>query len=431
MNSEQFTPYLVLAISYFFVGFMLIFFSIIKKIDILEPIVLVTLLYMAIFTITPLNDVLRGDTRIYGVEMFDSCVRATMIYMFSMLAFYFGYFIRRGNNKIIIKPVLEDSNDNKHSIIRMSFVIWSISYMLTLFFLIAKGRSFLYILTIGGVGGLSYTSISGAQIGFISICSYAMVPAWMYIYVYTNNKILKFIIWFLTITSFLIRGFRFILIIMLAAPVVFYYIKKNIRPKIINIALFMALFIFMIGTVGFMRNSVRHGTVVDWENLDVGYMLNATIESFEIYKPFYGLVNAVPKVHGYTLGKQLFYTVVITVPRLIWPEKPLPVMKELMSVSVNSYAVRAGAAWPNIGEYYSEFGVAGCVVLMFLFGLVCSWCKKLYQSDTRTTHSLIAYSIILPSLLQLIIRGYTPTNFYLMLLLLLPIWFIKKFHKLL
>jgi oligosaccharide repeat unit polymerase len=159
-------------------------------------------------------------------------------------------------------------------------------------------------------------------------------------------------------------------------------------------------------------------------------MLDATFENFEIYKPFYGLVQAVPNVHGYTLGKQLFYTVVIVVPRLIWPDKPMPIMQELMSVSLNSYAVQAGAAWPNLGEYYSEFGIIGCVFFMFIFGMVCCWCRKLYRADNRTTHSLIAYSIILPSLLQIIIRGYTPTNFYLMLFLLLPIWFIKRFHKL-
>jgi oligosaccharide repeat unit polymerase len=119
------------------------------------------------------------------------------------------------------------------------------------------------------------------------------------------------------------------------------------------------------------------------------------------------------------------YTFIMPIPRILFEGKPNSIMPEVLIASTNRLIASTGAAWPNIGEYYHEFGIVGCIIFMCLFGYVCSFLKKLYIQP-KWVHSLIAYSIIFPLLIQIVIRGYTAAVFYIVLFLLMPITIIKK-----
>ena len=61
---------------------------------------------------------------------------------------------------------------------------------------------------------------------------------------------------------------------------------------------------------------------------------------------------------------------------------------------------------------------------MFLYGyLNKNWLKKYGYSTTKI--DLIMYSILLLSNFQIVIRGYTPSNFYMVIFFVLPIVLIK------
>ena len=147
--------------------------------------------------------------------------------------------------------------------------------------------------------------------------------------------------------------------------------------------------------------------------------------NFDIYKTYYGVVSRIPSQMDYTLGQQMIlYTLAIFVPRAIWPNKPQPIIRQVIAVSVNNYAAVAGSAYPALGEWYHEFGVLGCVVIAFISGRLL---KRLWNlSNENSIISLMLFSIVLPSLLQVCIRGYTPTNFWMILTMVLPLFVIKS-----
>ena len=128
---------------------------------------------------------------------------------------------------------------------------------------------------------------------------------------------------------------------------------------------------------------------------------------------------------NYTFGEQMFfYTLIMLVPRFVWPSKPQPIIREVLMKTVSKYASLAGTAYPYLGEYYHEFGLLGVILFCFLLGLFCRYlAKKLYSSNI---HDIIIYSVCFPLLFQILIRGYTPSNFYMMVFVLLPIVFNKK-----
>lgn len=419
--------YIMLTSAYFVVAGTLLVTYMQKGLDIFEPIVLITFLYLMIFCITPILNIVINETLVLGVDVMDGCIKATLIFLVSYFAFYIGYYFLQKRstyhkNKIIDKP-LDDKQ--KQFICRVSLIMWVVCYTCLLLYIMSSGKNLMYILSIGMTGNGDLNELTETPIGFLAIFGYSLIPTLLYICVYSNNKFLKILLGILTLSSYLISGFRFIIIILLFSPVFYFYLKNNKRPKIITLMILLSITVLMIGVVGFMRDDVRTGAAVDWSELDANLIIDAVKGNFDIYMPFYGLVNAVPSLHDYTFGQQSLYTVIMFIPRAIWPDKPTPIMKELIEVSVSDYAVTAGVAWPNLGEFYSEFGIVGSIIGMFIFGKICGWCKTLYQNPNRSDHTLIAYSIVLPACMQLVIRGYSPSNFYLMLFLLLPIIVIK------
>ena len=133
-----------------------------------------------------------------------------------------------------------------------------------------------------------------------------------------------------------------------------------------------------------------------------------------------------PEKHPYTYGATMIvYTLVLIIPRAIWPGKPIPMMKEVVEAVQGATVLKAGAAFPNLGEFYMEFGAIGCVVCMWIFGVLSRKLKILYE-DPDNTNDVILYCTLLPAYMQLIARGYTPSNVYLILFLALP-YLVHKF----
>ena len=88
-----------------------------------------------------------------------------------------------------------------------------------------------------------------------------------------------------------------------------------------------------------------------------------------------------------------------------------------------------GVAYPNLGEYYVEFGVVGIIMCMFILGLFCRYARNLYVKRQGLSLSLVLYSLVYGALFQIIIRGYMPQNFTMMLFLLAPVILIAIANK--
>ena len=102
--------------------------------------------------------------------------------------------------------------------------------LINLYYLFKSGMSLSYILTLGSQGIFEETNAM-SEVSFVSNFGYFMVIPWLYILYYSENPILKLFITALTFVLYLVRGFRFIIIVMVIAIALCYYRKKRSHPR--------------------------------------------------------------------------------------------------------------------------------------------------------------------------------------------------------
>ena len=417
--------YIFLISSYFFIVGLFIVICFFKKMDIFEPFIFCSLIMILLFIITPIINLIINDILCFGEDVMGTSIYGTLIFDLSYLSFCFGYLnIKR-------TPIVTDSLNKtklfnkRKKIVRVSLLMWVFCFACSIVYIMNSGASLGYILSLGMFGTVSKNDISSTPIGFIGMFGYSLVTIWMIILVYSKNNPLKFIVGGLTLTSYLIRGFRFIIVIMFIAPIMYFYIKRGKRPNMFKMGFLVFLLIIMIGIVGFSRNALRSGHEIAWNDLSIEVFTDALKGNFDIYKSYYGVLNAIPNKMSYTYGSQILYTFIMFIPRFFWSTKPQPLQSQIVKLGLNETAAKSGFAFPNLGEYYAEFGLIGCIIILYILGSILGRLKKLYQSPKRNENKVIMYCVLIPATMQLIIRGYTPSNFYLIVFLLLPISIIN------
>jgi oligosaccharide repeat unit polymerase len=399
-----------------------------KGIYIFEPLTIITFLYAMMFGLEPMINIIINNTTIDGFESISGSIKASAIFICSYIFLIFGYYIEN-NIELDTQPIIKkiDCAYNSQKIIFFSIIIWLCGLVFCLINLMADGANLQYIFSLGLMGekntDLSFEN-SLAVLGNLKMC---MVAPLLYIGIFSNKKLIKVLLYIITCLLVLNDGYRYVLIILIAAPYVLHYINMNREPKTQHIFMMIGVLSLMIGTVQFTRTSIRSGGGANFKGFDYIYIWKSMAGNFDLYKAFYGMVEAIPNVVNYQFGEQMIWATIYTIiPRVIWQGKPKTPIILYLKYFVGHLGADSGWAFPNIAEYYFDFGIMGCLLCMFLFGYFTGKCKRLYSSNNRTWHSLITYSIIFPELMQLIIRGYTPTNFYSIFFLLLPIWIIKK-----
>lgn len=133
---------------------------------------------------------------------------------------------------------------------------------------------------------------------------------------------------------------------------------------------------------------------------------------------------------GYIYFDQIFmYTIIMIVPRAIWPQKPGNPGTKAQLYGLNQAAVSSGFAYPCLGEYYYSFGTIGVVFFMGVIGHWLANAALKYRVNSSKDIDLVIYSVTVAMMLQLLIRGYTPGNFYLVLALYIPYWIVDSYYK--
>ena len=429
-----YNEYLILLFSYLVVG-LIMFYTIIKyKIDVFQPFILISILYLFIFTITPMVFIIQENTQAHGVDIMDGCIKATIIYMISYIAFSSGYILKKFSfNSSKFNNEFKLSRLERKYILIISYLIWIVSYFCSAIYMISIGRGIVYMLTFGA-GGTVKESLGGGGLAFISNFSYCMIIPLIYIIFFSKSKLIKFTLLYITLSFYISRGFRFIIVILIGSIIISWYRKRRTKPSVTTIAVLILSFLLFIAALGYARRDLKNGNDVDWSSFGIENITYALESNFDIYKPFYGIVSKYPSEFSYTYGRALIgETITMFVPRAIWPNKPLAENSSvLMAIrrSVSDFAVlNAGMAVPNIAEFYIDFGIIGCIILMFIFGYIAKYITKYYFVPNNNIHYIILYSVIMPTFMQLVIRGYMPSNFYLVLFLIMPSVLIRYLVK--
>lgn len=391
-----------------------------------EPFTIIVLVMALVYFVAPIYQFSVGSTARYGVDVVRYCVPASCLVMIGCFMFFLGYEfpLRKTGSK---RPHLgvgfqEVSEDLTRRLVRWCAWIWVVAYVLYFYYYLSKGFDFVYILT-GGLSGADLNKFASEDsLAFLADFKFVLLGAWMVIYAFGTNKGIKTVLYVMTLLSMFLGGGRATLLIGLLAPVVFYFARKRKSPRGSSVAVAILGLIALFAFMQVARVGLRTGAGIDVSGMGVDEFLNPFVAEIDDFKSFYALLGAVPAKHDFLYGSQMIlYSLVALVPRAIFPGKPNPAVHELVGLSLGEQAVMNGNAYPNLGEYYVEFGIIGVAVCMWLFGAIGRRLKNCYLSTEGKSMAMLAYSIVYPALFSFVIRGYMPQNFTMMLFLLLPI----------
>jgi oligosaccharide repeat unit polymerase len=410
-------------IAYFVMAGLFLLIQAKHDMDMFDPLVIVSVIYISIFALAPIHDIILDDYYQFDVNTLVFGVKGTVIAVGGYLAMCFGYSLHQS-------PRAHSERDQRHhvdgpKIARLALSIWVLAFASALVGAMAGGAGATYVLSLGLIGETGVRPEMGVSLGFTESLALALIPTAIIYAYFGRSRWWNLILQLLTFTVMASQGYRYIVLIFLLSHLYVLYMRRGVSPRPLVIATALGVLVLFSGAMEFYRGAMRTGGSVDWAAFGLGDLGTAIFGNLGIYKTYYGVVHAVPSQVPYGLGGQMFvYTAIMFVPRAIWPGKPLPPIGDTIRASVSDYAAMAGAAYPNIGEYYVEFGVLGVVVFMGIFGVALNYIR------TRLRHSsdvldLVLYAVLVTSTFQVVIRGYTPSNFPMVLLLALPVVVVK------
>lgn len=421
--------FFVLLFSYIICGGLFVFAIIRHSLYLFEPFSLSALLYIGIFNYKPIIDLYYSNVSDNGVNVLSGGVKATVIFTIGFICFYFGYYSTI-KMKYYKRFYLEkDKINTEKTIISNSksdwaLIGWIISYICCIAAIISQGSSLRYIFSLAS-SGTRLIDDSNTALLFLSNFGITMATCWLMIIVRPGNKAKKIFITALSLIYLIMRNGRWLILIFVSSPLVFYYTRRRSRPKWTFTIAGGFLLLLIFAWMQLNRANIAFGRQMSgWgENgLTFEILLSPFNTDLSTYRTFYGMVSRFPSDYPYMFGKSFLYVFILFIPRVIWAGKPDNPVRDMIEHSLNNLARRSGTAVANIGEFYANFGIAGVFILMFTFGKIISKLKKLYNKPTED--SLIIYAILLPLLFQWIARGNFSGNFYTTVFALLP--FILK-----
>ena len=151
-------------------------FYYLNKFDIFSPFNILSFIYIAMFFVTPMYDLIQKEYYWFGIDLFSYGIKGSFIaflgyFIFSFFSFYtFKY---RKNDKVNKKIEIKNIKKNKWITLYI-YVGYIICLVANIWYLMKKnGTSILYIFTLGMMGG-SNNSASTGDINAISMLSYAL-----------------------------------------------------------------------------------------------------------------------------------------------------------------------------------------------------------------------------------------------------------------
>lgn len=428
------TECLVIIISFFFTGGAWIYYIFQNGFYIFEPSTIVLGLTLVSYTIAPIISIYNNDLTINGFPVFNGCIKASILYDISFslfLYFYYHHFQTYRKNSYDKKRDYTSFPPRiKRIIILMCFLFCFISISICLINLIKKGFSINYILSLGSQGNLEQTE---EDIGAIINLRYLMVSSFLYLDLLCTSKKDKFLILTLRIIAIaclFATNKRWLIIILILSPIVLKFVFARKSPHTKNIIIVGLLLFFINGAMQYMRYySTTSITNVDWSYLNFKELWKGVSGNFDLYKTLYAAVEFFPNKHSHTLGQQMIYLTLVTcIPRSIWPEKPISILEELKLYFMGQGSIDGAWAYAQFTEYYVEFGFIGLFILFSMFGLYCRWLKQ-KTNNFKSYNDLVLVAFMYPMLMQLVIRGYMPINFWSIFFMMIPVFFIKKITK--
>ncbi len=404
-----------------------------RKFDIFDSFYLISALYALVFIYGPYVWIQRNQTSYQGVEVMSYMPQAMLVFNIGYF-FYAAFSFNRRNyqttiaysqnqNTATFSEFLDEPSVRTY-IIKYAWIVFGVSMALSLLYYRLIGRSLWFMLTLGQ--GAEYDAIRGGYgLYFLMQFVRSAIPGCILLIAFSKkNKLLIYICTYILCAVCISTGSRNLAICVILAIIVYSYLEKNKRPSpVVIIAGIVVLYLF-VGAMGIFRGAIKTGGSIDLTKVNSDSLFSAFMFNVEIFYPFFTLIGYVGSgrmsLH-YGLG---FLNVFVQfIPRAIWSSKPA--MLGLTAFQAMYGDSMGGAAYPNIGEFYYEFGILGVIILMALFGIQM---KKAYRK-VITSHNkveIISYSILFGYMLQFVCRGHLASWAIDFVFMFGPLWYLNR-----
>jgi hypothetical protein len=231
----------------------------------------------------------------------------------------------------------------------------------------------------------------------------------------------------------LIDGNRLALLILFGPAVLLAYFMRNRRPGIL--ALLVSAYVVMTAGIGFLRDVRGDPTGTPASRLSAlgqsvvspGQQFGALVlgSDNEMFDSLASELAMVPSTLPFQPGATLSDVAVRSVPRPLWPTKPLERNDAVVSALWPAHyaASRASPAFSILGPLYADSGWITVVIGMFLLGVSFAALWRYFQVHSRVLHVQIVYAMCLPLVLALL-RGTLPDTLSYVPFTILPLLFV-------
>ncbi len=384
-----------------------------RKVDAFDPFYLISALYIMIFVFGPWVWIDRGQTTYQGVQVMAYLPQATKVFNIGYACFAVGSISRhymrvtfggRGlsNRQKTQIDIDYTDEETRRYIVKYAVLVYIGSMALSLLYYQLIGRSILSLLSLGQMGETT-EGRAGEGIYFLKTFFRSAIPGAILLLSFSKKK---FVPWICTIVLSIMcisTGSRNLAITVMLSVFIYHYMRRKKRPSIVTLSVLIVGFYVLIGVIGIFRSEIKGSQEIDFSQVDSEGMFEAFMFNAEIFYPFYNLVEFIPQNAPYHYGLGILNIVVQFVPRILWPGKPTMLGETAFEVMYGDSM--GGAAYPNIGEFYYEFGLAGVIVMMFLYGRIMTgvYRNALKQEDRL---SIIMFAINFGYIIQFVCRGH-------------------------
>lgn len=403
--------------------------------DIFSPFYLVTLLYVIVFVLGPLYYILRGMNTVEGLSVFDYLPEATLAFTVGYFFYFCGTFLGdksllslKMNNKIERSYELDELSYYAPGIVRYAWLVYIFGMICGFLYYRSTGRSIAMMLSFGQLGtGTETTKIIGG-VGFLVYFFDLPIASLMLLIKYGKKRLLIWIAVIVYVIVTITAGFRYLPMCFGLAFITERYLCKEKRPSIFQTIVAIIVAFCFVGIIGIFRSAMKVGGTIELSDVNFEAVLNSFRFNSDIFYPFYCLVHSMNDgtvvCH---MGKGILYIAIMMIPRAIWTSKPTSFGMTAFEAMWGSSM--GGAAYPNVGEFYYEFGFIGMIICMFIFGLWIQRRFKMTLYSNPNSIDIISYAILYGYMLQFVNRGYIAGWFYDLLFFLLPIWGLRIYLR--
>tara|TARA_B100000212_G_scaffold340008_1_gene319614 strand:- start:1598 stop:2971 length:1374 start_codon:yes stop_codon:yes gene_type:complete len=242
----------------------------------------------------------------------------------------------------------------------------------------------------------------------------------------------------ITISIFLTYSFRWRFFVLFFPLLLIYYFYKKTKPKIIYLLSTLLAILFFFGFVQITRTYGRGLSLETYErttrNSDdsfINKVIKASFFDSNVFNTSAGMLYHTPSKYNYIGFTPLTNTLLLPIPRKIWPNKPSgDYMQEIYKIIYPGKLWEVGSASLGFAEYYISGGWIALITLNFFLGYLYKrlWIWFFYNFYDPIVQ--INYALYLSFLFVIYSRGYFLQITFIYITLFLPIiWLTYIWNK--